>query len=168
MSRIRLDRRRLETAHLKYAMLKTQSRYGATLSSSIPMQTDFCKTLEKFTPLYYEAFTSKYAGVCKILLLSVNIIIMLIAEHTCTFPGCQNVLVLDGNMKNRRDICYAKDAGFVQFPGLPGQIKTGCVASPAFKSRFCTKHDCRSLSSTNSVDKGMHMLQKTSGGLRGG
>ena len=31
-------------------------------------------------------------------------------------------------------ICYAKDAGFVQLPGLPGQIKTGCMASPAFKS----------------------------------
>lgn len=77
---------------------------------------------------------------CKILLLSVNIIIMLIAEHTYKFPGCQNVLVLDDNMKNRQDICYAKDAGFVQFPGLPGQIETGCVASPAFKSRFCTKH----------------------------
>ena len=63
------------------------------------------------------------------------------------FPGCKNVLVLDGNMKNRRDICYAKDAGFLHYPGLPGQIKTGCVASPAFKSRFCHLHCALSCSS---------------------
>lgn len=50
-------------------------------------------------------------------------------------------------------ICYAKDADFVQFSRLPGQINTGCVASPAFKSHFCNKHDCSSLSSTNSVIK---------------
>ena len=42
------------------------------------------------------------------------------AEHKCGFPGCKNVIVLDGNMKNRRDICYAKDAGSIQYPGLPG------------------------------------------------
>ena len=38
---------------------------------------------------------------------------------------------------NRRDICLAKDAGSISYPGLPGYIKTGCMASPAFKSRFC-------------------------------
>lgn len=70
------------------------------------------------------------------------------SEHRCKFPGCSNVLVLDGNMKNRRDICYAKDAGFVQYPGLPGQINTSCVASPAFKSHFCQQHSTRSCSSS--------------------
>ena len=34
-------------------------------------------------------------------------------------------------MKNRRDICLARDAGAISYPGLPGHIKTGCVASPA-------------------------------------
>ena len=29
-------------------------------------------------------------------------------------------------MKNRRDVCYAKDAGFIGFEGLAGSIKTGC------------------------------------------
>ena len=24
----------------------------------------------------------------------------------------------------------AKDAGYISYPGLPGQIKTGCMASP--------------------------------------
>lgn len=43
-------------------------------------------------------------------------------------------------MKNRRDICYAKDAGFIEFEGLPGAITTGCQASPAYKSRYCDQH----------------------------
>ena len=57
------------------------------------------------------------------------------------FPGCKNVLVLDSSMKNRRDVCFTKDTGSIHYPGLPGHIKTGCVASPSFKSRFCRKHD---------------------------
>ncbi len=60
--------------------------------------------------------------------------------HSCNYPGCGSVLVLDGNMKNRRDVCYAKDAGFIQFDGLPRSIKTGCPATPDFKSRYCTQH----------------------------
>ena len=60
--------------------------------------------------------------------------------HSCKFPGCSTVLILDGNMKNRRDICFAKDAGFIEFEGLPGSINTGCHASPAYKSRYCDKH----------------------------
>ena len=60
--------------------------------------------------------------------------------HNCSFPGCGSVLVLDGNMKNHRDVCYAKDAGFIQFSGLPGVIKTGCPASPDFKSQYCSQH----------------------------
>ena len=48
--------------------------------------------------------------------------------------------MLDGNMKNRRDVCYAKDAGFIQFHGLTGSIKTGCPETPDFKSRYCSLH----------------------------
>ena len=73
-------------------------------------------------------------------------------EHKCGFPGCKNVLVLDGNMKNRRDVCFAKDAGSIHYPGLPEQIKTGCVASPSFKSRFCHKHDVHSCSATSPTE----------------
>ena len=43
-------------------------------------------------------------------------------------------------MKNRRDVCYAKDAGYVEFDGLSGSIKTGCQATPAYKSRYCEQH----------------------------
>ena len=63
---------------------------------------------------------------------------------------------MDGNMKNRRDICYAKDAGFIQFDRLNGSIKTGCTATPSFKSRYCTKHvnqACTGLQSSKEVDE---------------
>ena len=43
-------------------------------------------------------------------------------------------------MKNRRDVCYAKDAGYVEFDGLSGSIKTGCQATPAYMSRYCEQH----------------------------
>ena len=46
-------------------------------------------------------------------------------------------------MKNRRDVCYARDAGFIQFDGLPGLIKTGCTATPAYKSHYCSEHTNR-------------------------
>jgi hypothetical protein len=60
--------------------------------------------------------------------------------HNCSYPGCGTVLVVDGNMKNRRDICYAKDAGYIEFNGLSGSIKTGCVHTPEYKSRYCFQH----------------------------
>ncbi len=46
-------------------------------------------------------------------------------------------------MKNRRAVCLAKDAGFIEYPGLPGHIKTGCMSSPQFKSRYCKQHVTR-------------------------
>ena len=59
---------------------------------------------------------------------------------SCSFPGCRSVIVLDGNKKNRREVCYDKGAGFVQFEGLSGSIKTSCHASPMFKSCYCSLH----------------------------
>ena len=57
--------------------------------------------------------------------------------HKCTYPGCEGVLVLDGNMKNRRDVCMARDAGYTEYEGLPGSIKTGCMNSPEPNSIYC-------------------------------
>lgn len=68
------------------------------------------------------------------------IIIFLALEHSCTYPGCRSVLVVDGNMKNRRGVCMAKDAGYIEFHGLPGSVKTGCQATPSYKSRYCASH----------------------------
>ena len=60
--------------------------------------------------------------------------------HSCSYSGCGRVLVLDGNMKNHRDICLARSAGIVEFKNLPGQITTGCINTPAYKSRYCVDH----------------------------
>ena len=43
-------------------------------------------------------------------------------------------------MKNRRDVCLAKHAGKIQYKGLPSYVMTGCIQSPAFKSRYCKDH----------------------------
>ena len=67
------------------------------------------------------------------------------ADHRCKYPGCKDVLVIDGNMKNRRDVCMAKDVGYIQYQNLPGHIRSGCTASPQFKSRICREHESRAL-----------------------
>ena len=61
--------------------------------------------------------------------------------------GCGSVLVIDGNMKNHRAVCAASDAGYLQFDGLPGRVVTGCTNTPEQKSRFCSLHKPRSLTS---------------------
>ena len=33
------------------------------------------------------------------------------------------MFVLDGNMKNNREVCYAVGAGYTEFIGLPGKVK---------------------------------------------
>lgn len=35
------------------------------------------------------------------------------------------------------------NAGFVEYPSLPNAINTGCINSPAYKSRFCDMHTPR-------------------------
>ena len=50
------------------------------------------------------------------------------------------MLVLDGNMKNNREVCYASSAGYAEFSGLTGKVCTGCPNTPAHKSRYCSLH----------------------------
>lgn len=66
-----------------------------------------------------------------------------VSAHECKFPGCKMVLVLDGNMKNRRHVCNARDAGYIEYDGLPGKVKTGCMLTPEYKSRYCSNHKIR-------------------------
>ena len=54
-------------------------------------------------------------------------------------------MVIDGNLKNHRPVCAASEAGYVQYDGLPGKIKTGCTNTPRQKSRFCPVHKPRTL-----------------------
>ena len=63
-----------------------------------------------------------------------------ISEYRGDEKGCGHVLVIDGNMKNHRDICLAREAGFAEFGGLPGRVKTGCPNMPQPKCRYCPSH----------------------------
>ena len=49
-------------------------------------------------------------------------------------------------MKNHRSVCAASEAGFIEYAGLPGTVKTGCTNTPCQKSRFCNLHKPRTLS----------------------
>ena len=48
--------------------------------------------------------------------------------------------MLDGNIKNHRDVCLATYAGYVEYKGLPGKVQTGCPNTPAHKSPYCSLH----------------------------
>ena len=65
---------------------------------------------------------------------------MLYTDHRCKKPGCRRALVLDGNMKNHRCVCCATYAGYAEFKGLSGRVRTGCPNTPAFKSPYCSIH----------------------------
>ena len=67
--------------------------------------------------------------------------LLLFKAHRCDKAGCGTVVVIDGNMKNHRSVCYAINAGYVEYSGLPGIIRTGCPNTPAYKSRYCSLHN---------------------------
>lgn len=46
-------------------------------------------------------------------------------------------------MKNRRDVCMARDAGYTTYEGLPGAVKTGCMNTPELGCRHCFLHKVR-------------------------
>ena len=62
------------------------------------------------------------------------------AGHQCEVKGCGHALVIDGNMKNHRDICFATCAGYVEYKGLPGRVQSGCPNTPDYKSHYCSLH----------------------------
>ena len=60
--RIRLDRRRFESAHLKYAMLNILNHYPKIAKVPITMTADIAHMLQIFTPVFYSAFCERYSG----------------------------------------------------------------------------------------------------------
>ena len=46
-------------------------------------------------------------------------------------------------MKNRRNVCAATEAGYLEYDGLEGKIKTGCPMTPLQTSRYCYNHATR-------------------------
>ena len=59
--RVKLDRRRFESAHLRFSILNALSRYPE-INGPVPMYSDLGLTLLWFTPIFYEAFERKYSG----------------------------------------------------------------------------------------------------------
>ncbi|KAK3733841.1 hypothetical protein QZH41_008639, partial [Actinostola sp. cb2023] len=47
--------------------------------------------------------------------------------HCCNTKGCENVLVLDGNMKNARQVCSCKNVSQLEFEGMDGSITVGIL-----------------------------------------
>lgn len=61
--RQQLDRRRFETAHLKYACLQLASRYPEAIRpDAIAVEADITTTLKEITPPLFHMFEAKYAG----------------------------------------------------------------------------------------------------------
>ena len=44
-------------------------------------------------------------------------------------------------MKNYRDVCFAVNADYVEYKGLPGRVRTGCQNTPQYMSRYCGIHN---------------------------
>jgi len=61
--------------------------------------------------------------------------------HRCSVrgcgPACGKVLVIDGKMKNHCAVCAASETGYIEYDGLPGQVKTGCANTPEQKNHLC-------------------------------
>ena len=53
---------------------------------------------------------------------------MLFMDHICETAGCKTMLVLDGNMKNARQVCMVKDVAELHFSSISGSIVVGkCI-----------------------------------------
>lgn len=61
LERSKLDRRRLEAAHFKYAVLTVASWYHDDIPT-IAFSPDLHSTLLEFTPSFQRAFHKKYSG----------------------------------------------------------------------------------------------------------
>ena len=46
--------------------------------------------------------------------------------------------LVDGNMKNHRDLCFSTDAGYAEYMGLPGRVRTGCPNTPDCVTILCS------------------------------
>lgn len=150
-----MDRRRLETAHFRYAILVVTKWYPSAIDPGVRFYPEINDTLLEFTPMYHLAYHQKYSGQCSYnSMLDGDYKTADISAHRCEKMGCGSVLVLDGNMKNRRDVCAADHAGFVEYAGLPGKVKTGCMNTPEQRSKFCSKHKPRQVCSPLITNQG--------------
>ena len=55
-------------------------------------------------------------------------------------------------MKNHQDVCAAQDAGYVEYAGLPGEVKTDCMDTPEQRTQFCCQHKSHQAHSDSGSD----------------
>ena len=70
----------------------------------------------------------------------------------CKGP-CSATLVLDGHQKATRRVCAIKNISIPSVDGSIRDVKVGCSATPAFKSKKCEEH---SYTNENDGDKPQH------------
>ena len=61
-------------------------------------------------------------------------------SHKCDKPGCEGVVIIDGDLKPHRMLCAAKLCGVREFDNSDVRVVTGCTAHPGTKHKFCFKH----------------------------
>ena len=62
-------------------------------------------------------------------------------------------------MKNHRDVCFATNAGYIEYQGLPGRVMSGCPNTPCLKSRYCRLH-----TPTVAMPQDIQSAQQSTGG----
>ncbi|KXJ21076.1 hypothetical protein AC249_AIPGENE27746 [Exaiptasia diaphana] len=119
-----LDRRRLEEAFIVYASLDLMRRHNFEIEHFPYDKSELTKLV---VICFHSIFVSKWS------------------EHSCQHKGCKNVVVIDGNMKNCRQVCSCKGVTQLQFEGMIGAITVGCLNTPAKGLRLCKDHSTTSI-----------------------
>lgn len=55
-------------------------------------------------------------------------------------------------------MCAAEEVGFVEYSGLPGKVKTGCMETPEQRSKFCSLHKPREMKAESTDSPAKHMV----------
>ncbi len=97
-----LDKRRLSEGYYKYTFISFKERYNLPLD----IHDGIDSSLKNQFASMYDVFQKKYGS------------------HACNIPGCEDCLVIDGNMKAHRKLCKSH----------------GCQEDPGYKSQFCKDH----------------------------
>ena len=67
-----------------------------------------------------------------------------------------------GNMKNHRDVCAAKEAGYAEYEGFPVKVKTGCTNTPLLKSCYCALHSPTAFTSAGKAGESSSVMSTAS------
>lgn len=98
-------------------------RQPVAASPSIDLRKDIDELLEPFMPAFQADFTKEAMDKARA------------ARMRC------DVLVMDGNAKNRRAVCASLLAGALRSPALGQTLRHTCPCTPRLGKSFCPHHD---------------------------